>query len=629
MTGRYRFAVVSRATIDYLPSCRKSAALLMATRSKLAVILHADVVGSTALVQKDERVAHERIQNSFQRLSETITAYGGVTHEVRGDALVAVMGRASDGVSATLAFQVANTEQNAVLADDIRPEIRVGIALGEVVVADNTVTGPGVVLAQRIEQLAEPRGLCISAAIHEAVPRRLPVEIKSLGDQSVKGFDEPVRVYSVCLRAGEKVPEPADDVYSDDSEVKPSTPVLALPDKPSIAVLPFTNLSGDQEQEYFSDGITEDIITELSRFRTLFVIDRNSSFAFKDQAMDVKEIAQKLGVRYVVEGSVRKAADHIRITVQLIDATAGSHLWVERYDRLLKDIFAVQDEISQSIAAAIEPELGAIEGQRSRARAPEILDAWDCYHQGLWHLYKFTVEGLAQAEALFERAVGLDPEFAPAYARLAYVHIQKYWYEPHESREESVRQALAAAKRAVELDERDAVGHFSLGRAYVLQGQYELGIAEMETAIELNPSFAQAYLGLGHALNHADRPEEALPQFDNAIRLGLHDPHRWTFFHLQALAYYKLGKLKDAELCARTSVRLPNVTYWAFATLTSILGSTNKHDEAVPIIQELLRRKPGYSCSYATDDLLAGRDLQSVPLVEHYVAGLRKAGLPE
>jgi tetratricopeptide (TPR) repeat protein len=210
------------------------------------------------------------------------------------------------------------------------------------------------------------------------------------------------------------------------------------------------------------------------------------------------------------------------------------------------------------------------------------------------------------------------------------VHIQKYWYEPHESREESVRQALAAAKRAVELDERDAVGHFSLGRAYVLQGQYELGIAELETAIELNPGFAQAYFGLGQALVWANRDEEARPLLEDAIRLSPHDPHRWTFFHLQALAYYKLGKLKDAELCARTSVRLPNATYWAFATLTSILGDANKLDEAAPIIQELLRLKPEYSCSYAADDfLVAGRTIASPQFVKRYVAGLRKAGLPE
>ncbi len=391
----------------------------MATRSNLAVILHADVVGSTALVHKDERVAHERIQNSFRRLSETINTYGGVTHEVRGDALVAVFGRASDGVSATLAFQVANTEQNAVLTDDIRPEIRIGIALGEVVLADNTVTGPGVVLAQRIEQLAKPGGLCISAAIHEAVPRRLPVEIKSLGDQSVKGFDEPVRVYSVSLRAGEKILEPVNDVYSDDSEAKSATPMLALPDKPSIAVLPFNNLSGDPEQEYFADGMTEDIITGLSRFRSLFVTARNSGFGYKGRSLDVRAVARDLGVRYVLEGSVRRGGERIRITGQLIDAETGNHLWAERYDRKLEDIFAVQDEVTEAIIAAIAPEIGDVERERAQRKAPGNLDAWGLHQRGLAAFYSSTEEGLRSAIEQFDRVNEVDPAFAPAFAMTA------------------------------------------------------------------------------------------------------------------------------------------------------------------------------------------------------------------
>ncbi|MFQ5936766.1 MAG: BTAD domain-containing putative transcriptional regulator [Acidiferrobacterales bacterium] len=400
--------------------------------------------------------------------------------------------------------------------------------------------------------------------------------------------------------------------------------------RPSIAVLPFTNMSGDPEQEYFSDGVTEDIITALARNRWLLVVSRHSTFVYKDKTVDVRQIANELGSRYLVEGSVRRLGDRVRVSAQLTDADTGKHLWTERYDQQIEDIFDVQEEIAQSIAAAIEPELGAIEGRRSRAKAPETLDAWDCYHQGLWHMYKFTVGGLAQAEALFERAIDLDPEFAPAYARLAYAHIQNVWYGPHESRDSYLGQALTAAKRAVELDERDAVGHFALGRAYVLHGQHDLGIAELETAIALNPSFAQAYFGLGQAFCFADRSEQGLPLFDTAIALSPHDPHLWTFFNVQGLANYRLGRLEDAESCFWRSARAPNVTYWTFANLASVLGNLNKTEEAGPIVDELLRRKPEYNCSFAKADFLFGRSrIFPMEFVEQYIAGLRKVGLPE
>lgn len=590
---------------------------------KLAILLHADVVGSTALVQQNETLAHERIQDTFRRFSETISNHNGIAHEIRGDALVAEFSRASDAVSASLAFQTVNINHNDQRSEDIRPALRIGIAMGEVVVADNTVTGEGVVLAQRLEQLAEPGGVCIQGATYETLPKRLPFDYENLGERHFKGFDEPVRAYAASLKPEGVIPEPV-------TPARPEATAPDLPEKPSVAVLPFTNMSGDPEQEYFSDGITEDIITELSRFRTLFVVARNSSFVFKGQAMDVKELSRRLGVRYIVEGSVRKAADRIRITSQLIDATTANNLWAERYDRLLTDVFAIQDEISRSIAAAIEPELGVIEGQRSRSSGAETLDAWECYHRGLWHLYKFTAEELTQAEALFERAISLDPEFGPAYARLAYMYIQKVWYGPRESRRESLTQAIVAAKRAVGLDDKDAVGHFSLGRAYMLQGLHEPGIAELKTAVELNPGFAQAHFGLGQALVYAGREGEALSLLQEAIRLSPHDPHLWTFFHVLALAYYGLGKLDDAELAARASVRLPNTTYWAFATLTSILGNADKLDEAKLILQELLSRVPEYSCSCAEDDfLITERAYRSREFIELYVEGLRKAGVTE
>ena len=317
---------------------------------KLAVILHADIAGSTSLVQQDEHLAHERIQDTFLRFSGTIEKYQGHVRELRGDALLAEFERASDAVTAVLAFQAEQAEFVAQLNDNIQPAVRVGISLGEVIIADNTVTGAGVVLAQRIEQLAEPGGLCITGAVHEALPQRMPFEQDDLGERQVKGFDEQIKVYAVSLCPGASIPEP---------EALPQTEAvaLALPDKPSIAVLPFTNMSGDSEQEYFSDGITEDIITALSRISGLLVVARNSTMVYKGKTVDVRQVGKEQGVRYVLEGSVRKGGNRVRITAQLIDATTGHHQWADRYDRDLNDIFAVQDEVTRNVTLELQVQL--------------------------------------------------------------------------------------------------------------------------------------------------------------------------------------------------------------------------------------------------------------------------------
>lgn len=292
---------------------------------KLAVILHADVVGSTGLVQLDESLAHQRIQDTFRRFSETIATYGGIAHEIRGDALVAEFSKVSDAVSASTEFQVANTTYNADLTDELRPVVRIGIAMGEVVIADNTITGEGVILAQRLEQLADPGGVCLQGAAYETVPKHLAFVYENMGEHQLKGFHEPVRVYAVIGRS---------------QAITPTRRKALAPDlegKPSIAVLPLTNISGDPEQEYFADGITEDIITELSKIHGLLVISRNSTFTYKGKATKAQDVCRDLGVRYVLEGSVRKAGGQVRITAQLIDGVSGGHLWAERYDRALAD----------------------------------------------------------------------------------------------------------------------------------------------------------------------------------------------------------------------------------------------------------------------------------------------------
>ncbi|MCP4431914.1 MAG: adenylate/guanylate cyclase domain-containing protein, partial [Gammaproteobacteria bacterium] len=408
---------------------------------KLAVILHADVASSTALVQKDEQLAHERIQDAFRRFGQAIEKYQGRVLELRGDALLAEFERPSDAVTATLAFQADHAYLISRLKDNLRPTIRVGIAMGEVVIADNTVTGSGVVLAQRVEQLADPGGLCITAALHEALPKRMPFDLDSLGEQVLKGFDDPVRVYRVELSANQSVPAPQQDnqreasskksklivaiivisiviaggiAYWFKAQVQQEEPAsvermaFPLPDKPSIAVLPFTNMSGIAEQEYFADGMTENLITDLSKISALFVIARNSSFSYKGQQKKVRQVAEDLGVRYVLEGSVQRAGEQVRINAQLIDATTGGHIWADRYDGSLEDVFSMQDKITKSIVSALSITLVGQEDS-NLARAKNINpDAYNAYLLGWEHYQRHNVDDSAKAVRYLEAAIQLD-----------------------------------------------------------------------------------------------------------------------------------------------------------------------------------------------------------------------------
>lgn len=418
---------------------------------KLAVILHADVVGSTRLVHGNETLAHQRIQEVFRRLSETIKSYGGISHEQRGDALVAEFDRASDAVAAALAFQAENTQFNSTLDDDIQPYLRMGIAMGEVVIADNTVTGDGVVLAQRLEQLAKSGGVCIQGAAHETVPQRLPFAYESLGEQEVKGYDEPVRAYAVELKRGHTIPRPERHgrrrskwvvvaamglliviggglawfqpwvVREEPASIERMA--FPLPDEPSIAVLPFDNLSGDSEQDYFVDGISDTLITILARLPNVFVIARNSTFTYRGKPVKVQQVAEDLGVRYVLEGSVQKSGGNVRINAQLIDALSGRHVWAKQYDREVNDIFALQDDIARNVATAMEVELTEGEQARTWRSQTKSADAYDIYARGIQLSRRFTPADNAEAQRAFQKAVALDPEFAAGWVMLAWTFL--------------------------------------------------------------------------------------------------------------------------------------------------------------------------------------------------------------
>jgi TolB-like protein/Flp pilus assembly protein TadD len=396
----------------------------------------------------------------------------------------------------------------------------------------------------------------------------------------------------------------------------------------SIAVLPFTNLSSDAEQEYFCDGITEDIIVLLARYRWLMVISRGSSFVYKNHHADVRQIGAALGAHYLVEGSVRRLGQRLRIAAQLVDATDGAHLWAEHYDRSLEDVFALQDEIGRTIASAIEAELSDLQREIAHRKDPDDLDAWDWHQRGLWHFYQFSNAGFVQAERMFDQAIAIEPGLGRAHAGRALVQVQDAFYGDPAIREAALDAAKSSGQRAVECDAKDAACHFALGRAHSLRRAYAEAIVELEHAIELNPSFAQAHFALGHTLLWSGRKREAIGLSDRAERLSPRDPHLWTFHHSRAQALFLLGDLEEAEEFGIKATQQPNATYWPFATLAATLGMSGQLTKASAVVKELLRRKPDYNCRYIRQDFFFWNESEKRDVAEFYVEALTRAGVP-
>jgi len=583
---------------------------------KLAVLLHADVVGSTALVQANESLAHQRFQACFQNFAGIIKAYGGNTRELRGDALVAEFERASDAVTAALVFQSEQEGFIATLADQIRPRLRIGIAMGEVVIADRTITGPGIVMAQRLEQLSPPGGVVIQGAAYETIPRRLPFDYHGLGEQSLKGFEEPVRAFQVTLQTDAIIPQP------DLAEARQA--VLALPDKPSIAVLPFANMSGDPEQEYFSDGISEDITTALSRMPWFFVISRNSSFYYKDKQVDIRNAAQELGVQYVLEGSVRKSGNRVRVTAQLIDAATDKHVWADKYDRELADVFAVQDEVVDSIVGEVAPEFLSAEARRAQRANPTQLNAWDCVMRGRWHLWKLAREHLAEARILFERAIELVPSGEFGASDLAFTHSLEAYYSWTDSREQSMQAMMRYARQAVAADDHDAWAHTTLGLANLFALQWDEALAALDHAISLYPNFAPALGMKCLVLSCTGESNGALESFDRAVRLSPHDSLTPMWLMGKFWAYWAPGNYAEALVTAAEFLRLAPDNPTARRQLAACYSITGEMETARRLVQEYLQLEPDHSAVNIRGRLPA-RDPATVEL---FIDALCNAGLP-
>ena len=582
---------------------------------RLAAILAADVVGYTRLMRADEVGTLQRLTALREGVLEPLIAeHTGRVVKLMGDGLLVEFASLVDAVGCAVAWQTAVDEHEAERPEDNRFFFRIGINLGDVIVEGEDIHGDGVNIAARLEGLAEPGGICLSGDAYRQVRGKVEADFEDLGEREVKNLAEPLRVYRIAIKG----PSPAPTATV--------TRPLPLPDKPSIAVLPFTNMSGDPEQEYVADGITEDLITALSKVRWFFVIARNSTFTYKGQAVDVTQVARELGVRYVIEGSVRKAGNRVRISAQLIDATTGRHVWAERYDRDLADIFELQDEMTQTIVAAVEPELGAAERERTLSKPPENLDAWETYQRGLWHLWNFTKDDNAKAPHLLRRAHELDPGFATAYAHEAdsrYINVIMGWAEDPD---QTLAAGMTAAKKALALDDKDAVAYFAAGRVHMMLGEHDASIGALETSLTLNPNFAQAYHGLGFALTLAGRIEDALDSLAKAERLSPRDPLLWAFTVVHALACILSHDYETAVHWARRAMQIPRATgYWPHAVLAAPLAQLGRIEQARAAVKAALEQKPDLSLSYLKKTL----PTKHPGGLDPYLDGLRKAGLPE
>ncbi|MCZ6528958.1 MAG: adenylate/guanylate cyclase domain-containing protein, partial [Chloroflexi bacterium] len=502
---------------------------------RLAAIMAADVVGYSRLMGEDETGTLQRLKSLRRQLVQpSIIEHSGRIVKLMGDGLLAEFPSIVEAIQCAVDIQRGMAESEPGLPEDQRIWLRIGVNLGDIIVEGSDIYGDGVNVAARLEGLAEPGGICLSGMVYQSVKAKLDLDFEDLGEQAVKNISEPVRVYRWTDTSAVPV-----------SDTAHAEGALPLPDKPSIAVLPFTNMSGDAEQEYFSDGITEDIITSLSYIHWLFVIARNSSFVFKDKAIDVREVARKLGVRYILEGSVRRANNNVRITAQLIDASTSAHLWASRYDRDLTDIFAVQDEIARSVVAAIEPEILAAEGFRARTRSEKDVDAWDLVMRALSRYWRMSKDDSSAAITLFEEAIENYPEYGPAHSLLAFALLfagHMGWRDLAPARE----RAEQLARKAINIDDLDAWAHIAMGYLHAINRLTEEAVLEFTKAANLNPNFALAYGYRGFALAHAGRSDEAIADVDLALNLSPKEAQNAIFVTAAGVAHYLAGRYDEA-----------------------------------------------------------------------------------
>jgi TolB-like protein/Tfp pilus assembly protein PilF len=580
-------------------------------KRKLAAILSADAVGYSSLMDDNEQETIRTLKNYCTVITTLIGHNRGRLVDIVGDNLLVEFSSAVDAVNCGTEIQQELAKRNMELPDNRKMEFRIGINVGDVVEENGRIYGDGVNIAARLEGLAEAGGICISGRVYDQVENKLDLTYAYLGEQKVKNITRPIRVYAVRM-----VLEVAESEMGKKHEP---------PAKPSIAVLPFDNMSGDADQEYFSDGITEDIITALSRFRWFFVIARNSSFIYKGKTIEIKRVAEDLGVRYVLEGSVRKAGKKVRITAQLIDAPTGYHVWAERYDRDLEDIFAVQDEITHNIVRSVGPEFLSAEMKRAQRKDVRNLDVWDYIMRASSHHGRYTKKNAEEAQRLLHKAIELDPMSPEAFCLLAFTHLMQVQFGWSESTANSIKEAENTAQSAVAIDDRDAWAHTALGLADLISKRYDDAVCRLEKAIDLNPNLANAYGALGQALALAGEYEAAVTHINKAIRLSPHDPFIVYWFGHLGVAAFADERYEDACYWGRKTIQQNPMFPGGHRLVAASCGQLDHTQEAAKELRELLLLMPGMTA----DDVRKQVPFKRSSDMERYIEGLRKAGLKE
>lgn len=578
---------------------------------RLAAILAADVAGYSRLMGADEEGTLAALKELRRDLADPkIKEHRGRIVKTTGDGLLVEFASVVDAVRCAVEVQREMASRNARVPEDTRIQFRMGINLGDIIKDGRDIYGDGVNVAARLEALAEPGGICVNRVVRDQVRDKLDFGFEDAGEQRVKNIARPLRVYHV--RPGQLA----------DEEMSAAQPPLALPDKPSLAVLPFTNMSGDPEQEFVSDGIAEDVISALSHYPSLFVIARNSTFTYKGRAVDVKQVGRELGVRYVLEGGVRKAGNRIRVTAQLIEAETGNHVWANRYDRDLADIFAVQDEITHALTTALTPAIADAELRRAIRKPPESLDAWAAYQRGLWHLSKANSEDDTIAQNFFRQAIDLDPTFAPGYSALALAQLQAAAVYQKLSLAEAQSSAEALARRAVSLDGADAEARSCLGWALQARGELDGALVEIERALAMSPNLAVAHWQRGATLIFSGQPMKGLDALETCIRLDPRDPFMSVrLLHMACGLYFAReyeGVVDAAKRLIRSYPDFPMIYRWPAAAL----GQLGRAAEAKEWLEKAISYAPAAFKMYVHNRVPWFRPEDHTHLIE----GLRKAG---
>ena len=576
-------------------------------KRKLTAILSADAVGYSRLMGEDEEATVRTLTAYREVIGILINDNKGRLVDSPGDNILAEFASVVDSLRCAWDIQQEIKSKNSELPENRRMSFRMGVNLGDVIEEGNQIYGDGVNIAARLEGLAKEGGICISGTAYDQVKNKLPFRFDYEGEQTVKNISEPVRVYRVRMKAEVDIPELSKE--------------LKLADKPSIAVLPFLNMSGDPEQEYFSDGISEDIITDLSKLSGLFVIARNSSFIYKDKPVNLQQVGRELGVRYVLEGSVRKGGNQVRITAQLIDAESGHHLWANRFDRKLEDIFAIQDEITEEIVAALDIKLLSGEQARVWRKSLKNPEARDLYYRGREKFNRFTKEAMAEARQLSEQVIELEPDSPLGYALTAGALSTEVWGGWSKTPAQSLKCAAELAQKAIVLDDNNADAHVGLGFIYLVNRQFEKAIAEAERAVALSPSGANVFGNAAIIYVHSGLPKEAIMLAKQAIRLNLVSLP--FIFNILGVSYRESGQYKEAIATLKEGIaRYPEWVLSHYALVT-VYCATGQYKEARAEAEEILRIDPLFSLEQHTMRL----PYKDPAVNERLLADLRKAGL--